>query len=85
MTHQELKDLEDKIVNCQLLEVAINAVESLRVSHLPEGSAARWIEEMKEEAGFQVSQHDEDRSLLLENTEMDNGEQNAYNVKSTKD
>ena len=47
--------------------MAINAIESLKHARLTNGVQEKWIEEMKEEAGFQVSQHDEDHALLSEN------------------
>ncbi len=69
MTNEQLKSLEDQIVNCQLLHVAINTIEALRHNKLTNGLQAKWIEEMKEEAGYQVMGHDEDRSFFSENVE----------------
>ena len=66
MTARELKLLEDKIVNCNLLHIAIHAIEQLRANEtLSEELPKKWISEMKEESGYQVSQHDEDRQILL--------------------
>lgn len=65
MNREDLTTLEDHIVNCQLLHIAIHAIESLRSYLLPVGVAEKWIAEMKEEAGFQVSQHDENRETFL--------------------
>jgi hypothetical protein len=66
MTKDQITKLEEQIVNCELLHVAIETLEKLRHEHLPEGLQERWIAEMKEEAGFQVSQHDEDRKSFVE-------------------
>lgn len=71
MNRSQLRQLEDKVINCQLLHTAIHALESLRDSSMPDGLAKRWIDEIKEEAGLQISQHDEDRHSILDNVDVD--------------
>jgi hypothetical protein len=70
MNRSELHELEDKVINCQLLHIAIHTLESLRENALPDGLSTRWITQMKEEAGYQISQHDEDRDSLLDNAQV---------------
>jgi len=71
MTNEQLRNLEDQVVNCHLLHAAIRIIESIRDHLLPDGLTERWIAEMKEEAGYQISQHDEDRDSLLDNADVD--------------
>lgn len=58
MTKQEVSDLGDLRINCELLEVAINALESLRKTKLPEGLSEGWVEALKKEQFFQISEYD---------------------------
>ena len=67
MTKDQIKRLEAQIVNCELLHVAIETLEKLRTDAMPDGLTERWIAELKDEASFQVSQHDEDRESFMAN------------------
>lgn len=68
MTKKELQKLEDNILNCNLLHIAIETLEKLRGADLPNDLPERWIREMRSEAVFQVSHHDEDRDIFMENS-----------------
>ena len=60
MNEKAIKKLEEHAINCELLYAAVEILEKLRSDLMPNDLPQRWIEELKQEAGFQVSQHDED-------------------------
>ena len=65
MTKEELNIIEDLTLNCELLNLAVETLEKLRLAHIPDDLVSGWIKEMKDEAGFQISQHDEMRTYFL--------------------
>ena len=71
MTNHELQEAGRLLVNCELLTVAIETLEKLRHSKLPDDLPERWIKEMKEEAELQIAEYDELTSSVRQNAEAE--------------
>lgn len=70
MTNHELQEAGRLLVNCELLTLAIETLEKLRHTKLPDDLPDRWIKEMKEEAELQIAEYDELTSSIQQNSRL---------------